>query len=79
MDGHFRKILTRVAECSSISFPIHPHMLRHACGYKLVNDGHDVRMIQQYLGYKNIQHTVRYTVQYFRLIALANFGQTRFP
>ena len=57
----FRKLLTRVAECSSISFPIHPHMLRHACGYKLVNDGHDVRMIQQYLGHKNIQHTVRYT------------------
>jgi len=57
----FRKLFTRVAECSSISFPIHPHMLRHACGYKLVNDGHDVRMIQQYLGHKNIQHTVRYT------------------
>lgn len=57
----FRKLLTRIAECSSISFPIHPHMLRHACGYKLVNDGHDVRMIQQYLGHKNIQHTVRYT------------------
>ena len=57
----FRKLLTRVAECSSISFSVHPHMLRHACGYKLVNDGHDVRMIQQYLGYKNIQHTVRYT------------------
>ena len=58
----FRKLLTRVAECSSIPFPIHPHMLRHACGYKLVNDGHDVRMIQQYLGHKNIQHTVRYTM-----------------
>ena len=57
----FRKLLTRVAKCSSISFPVHPHMLRHACGYKLVNDGHDIRMIQQYLGHKNIQHTVGYT------------------
>ncbi len=57
----FRKLLTRVAECSSISFPIHLHLLRHACGYKLVNDGHYVRIIQQYLGHKNIQHTVRYT------------------
>ena len=57
----FRKLLTRVADCSSISFPVHPHMLRHACGYKLVNDGHDIRVIQQYLGHKNIQHTVRYT------------------
>ena len=57
----FRKLLTRVAECSSISFSVHPHMLRHACGYKLVNDGHDIRVIQQYLGHKNIQHTVCYT------------------
>lgn len=57
----FRKMLTRVAECSSISFSVHPHMLRHACGYKLVNDGHDIRVIQQYLGHKNIQHTVGYT------------------
>jgi type 1 fimbriae regulatory protein FimE len=25
-------------------------MLRHACGYKLANDGHDTRAIQAYLG-----------------------------
>jgi type 1 fimbriae regulatory protein FimB/type 1 fimbriae regulatory protein FimE len=36
-------------------------MLRHACGYKLANDGHDTRALQAYLGHKNIQHTVRYT------------------
>jgi type 1 fimbriae regulatory protein FimB/type 1 fimbriae regulatory protein FimE len=36
-------------------------MLRHACGYKLANDGHDSRAIQQYLGHRNITHTVRYT------------------
>jgi len=35
--------------------------LRHACGYKLANDGHDTRSLQAYLGHKNIQHTVRYT------------------
>jgi site-specific recombinase XerD len=39
----------------------HPHMLRHACGFKLANDGHDTRALQAYLGHKNIQHTVRYT------------------
>ena len=33
------------------------HMLRHACGYKLANDGHDTRAIQDYLGHKSIQHT----------------------
>jgi len=42
-------------------FPIHPHMLRHACGFKLANDGHDTRALQHYLGHKSIQHTVRYT------------------
>ena len=39
----------------------HLHMLRHACGFKLANDGVDTRTIQAYLGHKSIQHTVRYT------------------
>ena len=43
-------------------FPhVHPHMLRHSCGYALANKGYDTRLIQDYLGHKNIQHTVRYT------------------
>jgi type 1 fimbriae regulatory protein FimB/type 1 fimbriae regulatory protein FimE len=40
---------------------VHPHMLRHACGFKLANDGQDTRALQHYLGHKSIQHTVRYT------------------
>jgi type 1 fimbriae regulatory protein FimB len=40
---------------------VHPHMLRHACGYDLANRGFDTRGIQGYLGHANIQHTVRYT------------------
>ena len=35
-------------------------MLRHAADYKLAGDGRDTRSIQDYLGHKNIQHTVRY-------------------
>lgn len=57
----FRKMLSRTGEAANFSFPVHPHMLRHACGYKLANDGQDTRAIQHYLGHKNIQHTVRYT------------------
>jgi site-specific recombinase XerD len=57
----FRKTLSRIAKETDIGFSVHPHMLRHACGYKLANDGHDTRAIQHYLGHKNIQHTVRYT------------------
>ena len=57
----FRKLLSRIASDSSLEFSIHPHMLRHSCGYKLVNDGHSLRTIQHYLGHRNIQNTVRYT------------------
>lgn len=57
----FRKMLSRVGEESPIPFPVHPHMLRHACGFKLANEGQDTRSIQHYMGHRNIQHTVRYT------------------
>ncbi|MGB7414383.1 MAG: tyrosine-type recombinase/integrase [Thermosynechococcaceae cyanobacterium] len=57
----FRRMLSRVGAMSTFDFPVHPHMLRHACGYKLANDGHDTRSIQLYLRHRNIQHTVRYT------------------
>lgn len=57
----FRKLLARIGAASGFGFGVHPHMLRHACGYKLANDGQDTRAIQHYLGHKNIQHTVRYT------------------
>ena len=56
-----RKILARAGERAKLGLLVHPHMLRHATGYKLANDGHDTRAIQHYLGHKNIQHTVRYT------------------
>lgn len=56
-----RKIVARAGESAGLGFPVHPHMLRHAAGFKLANDGHDTRAIQHYLGHKNIQHTVRYT------------------
>lgn len=56
-----RKLVARAGEKAGIGFPVHPHMLRHACGFKLANDGQDTRAVQHYLGHKNIQHTVRYT------------------
>jgi type 1 fimbriae regulatory protein FimB/type 1 fimbriae regulatory protein FimE len=46
---------------TKMPFGVHPHMLRHACGFKLANQGADTRSLQHYLGHKNIQHTVRYT------------------
>src|SRR4051794_28689353 len=58
----FHHLIQRLGKAAKMPFPLHPHMLRHACGYKLANDGHDTRALQHYLGHKNIQHTVRYTV-----------------
>ena len=57
----FRKMVARLGVAAKFDVPIHPHMLRHGCGYKLANDGVDTRSLQAYLGHKNIQHTVRYT------------------
>jgi len=53
-----------VKECgqrAKLRFHVHPHMLRHSTGYYLANRGYDTRLIQDYLGHKNIMHTVRYT------------------
>ncbi len=40
---------------------VHPHTLRHSCGYYLANKGHDLRLIQDYLGHRDPKHTVHYT------------------
>ncbi|ECZ0740314.1 TPA: tyrosine-type recombinase/integrase [Salmonella enterica] len=46
---------------AGLNVRLHPHMLRHACGYALANQGLDTRLIQDYLGHRNIHHTVHYT------------------
>jgi len=46
---------------AGLSLPVHPHMLRHVCGFALADQGADTRLIQDYLGHRNIQHTVMYT------------------
>ena len=56
-----RHIIARAGKLAGIHEPVHPHQLRHACGYYLASAGHDTRAIQDYLGHKNIHHTVRYT------------------
>lgn len=59
--SNFYKIFRKAGDKLKLGFPIHPHMIRHSTGYKLANEGKDLRSIQYYLGHKNIQHTVRYT------------------
>jgi integrase len=57
----FHALFARIGLRAKMPFPVHPHMLRHGCGYALANAGHDTRSLQAWLGHKNIQHTVRYT------------------
>ena len=51
----------RIGARAGMPFAVHPHMLRHGCGFALANAGHDTRSLQAWLGHRNIQHTVRYT------------------
>lgn len=55
------QIISQLGKAAGISVESHPHMLRHACGFALADRGIDTRLIQDYLGHKNIRHTVRYT------------------
>ena len=58
--GGFRQMFRHVGEESGIGLAIHPHMLRHACGYKIANESADTQALQHYLGHRNIRHTLRY-------------------
>jgi integrase len=55
------RLVKRLGHKAGLPFQVHAHMLRHACGYALANKGHDTRAIQDWLGHRSIQHTVRYT------------------
>lgn len=60
-EAGFRKAFARWGNKTDIGYPVNPHMLRHGCGYELVNKGMDTRTIQGYLGHRDIRHTETYT------------------
>jgi integrase len=55
------RLVKIIGKRAKLTFPVHFHMLRHSCGYKLANDGIDTRAIQDWLGHVSITHTTRYT------------------
>ena len=56
------KIVARAGRLAGLPLPVNPHMLRHACGFHLVNVRKaDTRRVQEFLGHRDIKHTVRYT------------------
>ena len=57
----YQRMVGRAGVAAKFTFLVHSRMLRHACGFKLANDGHDTRAIQAYLGHRSIMSAVRYT------------------
>lgn len=57
----FHNIVARAGKKAGLGAHIHPHQLRHACGFDMVGRGIPLRLIQDWLGHKNIRHTVWYT------------------
>ena len=54
-------LLRKYGEKAKLPVAVDPHMLRRASGFALADQGADTRLIQDYLGHRKIQHTVRYT------------------
>ena len=56
----FYKMLEKAARKACLE-GVHPHLLRHGCGFKLVNDGMDTLSLAAYLGHRQLANTRRYT------------------
>ena len=56
-----RRICERAGQAAGFEFRVRPHMFRHAAGFALAEAGTDTRLIQDFLGHKDIKSTVIYT------------------
>jgi type 1 fimbriae regulatory protein FimB/type 1 fimbriae regulatory protein FimE len=56
----FRKQLAAIGAAAGLPFSVHPHMLRHACGFELARSGRDRRAVREWLGHRNIKNTAVY-------------------
>ncbi len=54
-------LFSQIALRAGLGFHVHPHMFRHACGWALANRCLDTRLIQDYLGHRDIRYTTLYT------------------
>jgi integrase len=59
-ESGFQKIVERAGELAGIRYPVHPHMLRHSCGYWLRKQRYDLLDIRDWLGHVSVKNTERY-------------------
>ncbi len=65
----FFQIIARAGIKAGLSVPVHPHMLRHGCGFRMNDEGRNSRSIQAWLGHRDISSTQIYCAMssdYFR-------------
>jgi len=69
------RIVKRIAVAKGLSPDVHPHTLRHAFGTHLLEEGADLRAIQEMLGHERLSTTQRYTQLSMKHV-LAVYDQT---
>jgi integrase/recombinase XerC len=55
------RIIKKIAVAKGLSSDVHPHTLRHAFGTHMLEEGADLRAIQELLGHERLATTQRYT------------------
>jgi integrase/recombinase XerC len=69
------RIIKRIAVARGLSPDVHPHTLRHAFGTHMLEEGADLRAIQEMLGHERLSTTQRYTQLSMKHV-LAVYDQT---